>query len=455
MKIYDIIKKIFPVYCRDIYYRNEDGLNFKIFIFETIMKSSLDLTLFRLYLENNESIVALKYSSISGEVHLYKEVVGENYMSGLRDMKKRILVNEKYSYFKYDKFGNISYLNKNILELEGSCSIYREKSDEIAFIEYLERLCGMNNAKFEIIKTSKINKKNCIFYEGIKEMGYDVLKVVKGKSLLNNNNIYIPYNYIYYIDIDSEFYHFNGSSNGVAVGKNIDDATVRGALEVIERSDFMMFWFENTEAVELIIDKSISKLRALIDFEELHNYRVRFFYLNSKRECNEIKTVWCFAESTSLSNKIYSMSGLASDFSLQEAIKKSFFEMKRTLDIWNNKEMLSASHKGESDKNVLFNILLYFSSYDRKKNFDKMLVNIPKKNINEYDICSKYSNNEKKEIILFTVSKYFEDIIVVDMSNSIIEDLSLKCVKIIIKGTRDIVFSKMRNKYGFDYQPIA
>ena len=174
--------------------------------------------------------------------------------------------------------------------------------------------------------------------------------------------------------------------------------------------------------------------------------------MNSKRECNEIKTVWCFAESTSLSNKIYSMSGLASDFSLKEAIKKSFFEMKRTLDIWNSKEI---SHREESEKNVLFNILLYFSSYDRKKNFDKMLVNIPKININEFDICSEYSNNEKKEKILVTVSKYFEDIIVVDMSNSMIEDLSLKCAKIIIKGTKDIVFSKMKNKYGFDYQPIA
>ena len=429
MKIYNIVKKFFPVYYQNIYYRNEDGLNDKIFVFETVIKSKLNLTLFRLYLENNDSIVALKYSSRSDEVHLYKEVVGENYMSGLRNIKKRILVNEKYSYFKYDKFGNISYLNRNILELEGSCSIYREKSDEIAFIEYLERLCGMDNAKFEIIKTAKVNQKNCIFYDEVKKIGYDVLKVVRGKSLINNNNIYIPYNYIYYVDIDPEFYHFNGSSNGVAVGKDIDDAIVRGALEVIERSDFMMFWFENTEAVELIIDESISKLRALIDFEELHNYRVRFFYLNSKRECNEIKTVWCFAESTSLSNKIYSMSGLASDFSLKEAIKKSFFEMKRTLDIWNSK--------------------------DRKKNFDKMLVNIPKININEFDICSEYSNNEKKEKILVTVSKYFEDIIVVDMSNSMIEDLSLKCAKIIIKGTRDIVFSKMKNKYGFDYQPIA
>ena len=452
MKIYNIVKKFFPVYYQNIYYRNEDGLNDKIFVFETVIKSKLNLTLFRLYLENNDSIVALKYSSRSDEVHLYKEVVGENYMSGLRNIKKRILVNEKYSYFKYDKFGNISYLNRNILELEGSCSIYREKSDEIAFIEYLERLCGMDNAKFEIIKTAKVNQKNCIFYDEVKKIGYDVLKVVRGKSLINNNNIYIPYNYIYYVDIDPEFYHFNGSSNGVAVGKDIDDAIVRGALEVIERSDFMMFWFENTEAVELIIDESISKLRALIDFEELHNYRVIFFYLNSKRECNEIKTVWCFAESTSLSNKIYSMSGLASDFSLKEAIKKSFFEMKRTLDIWNSKEI---SHREESEKNVLFNILLYFSSYDRKKNFDKMLVNIPKININEFDICSEYSNNEKKEKILVTVSKYFEDIIVVDMSNSMIEDLSLKCAKIIIKGTRDIVFSKMKNKYGFDYQPIA
>ena len=84
-----------------------------------------------------------------------------------------------------------------------------------------------------------------------------------------------------------------------------------------------------------------------------------------------------------------------------------------------------------------------------------MLVNIPKININEFDICSEYSNNEKKEKILVTVSKYFEDIIVVDMSNSMIEDLSLKCTKIIIKGAKDIVFSKMKNKYGFDYQPIA
>lgn len=450
MDIRKIIEENFPIIVDGVYFRTREVVLLDYYVYEHIHLEKINIELLNHYFINNGDVIGIKIKEKI--IKILKNNENDNYFLGIDSLRNQYNMNKNTTFFEFQEKGNIYFLNKKILTIEGASTKYRKNAREIAFIEYMERLCGIENNDFEYLPIQELSTKRCLLFNKLKKINSKV-KVIRKTSLLRNLEYFIPFNYVYYISKSFDAAILGGSSNGVAVGTNYYDAVVRGALEVIERSDFMQVWFDNKEILELTFDESCLEILNFINIMKLEGYKVRFFYLNI-RENSRIKTIWCLAESISTDNSVYSMTGVATDFQFLNALKKSFFEMKKTLDIWNEKNFFTRISK-KKDHDELTKILLYFSSYERKANFNNMLRNIRKKTLNYTDVIQNIDPDERKNVLLSEITEYYDDIIGIDISNEGIKDLNLNCVKVIIVGSKDVVFTKKINQYGFEYQPLA
>ncbi|BDD38505.1 YcaO-like family protein [Streptococcus ruminantium] len=455
-----VINKYFPFYSGSKHIRTQELLNESFVIKEYIDLSNIDINRLSQYLSYCTDIEAIEIDELEGIIKLFKKKMLSNYFDSIGVVMEQIGKIEKWGYFKIESLTSIGFINRNILELEGMAEKQDLQSEAIAFIEYMERLCSLETGNIVNVTLEDITKENSLFFESMNTYLLDnsTVQALELSSLLNSDKIIVPHEYIYYASkINSDLIVESGSSNGCAVGNSYEDAVIRGGLEVIERSDFMDFWFNDAKIVELELDMTANQLRFLINELERKSYQVRFFYVNC-RDNSSIKTVWCLAESKNKKNYVYSMSGLASDFSIEVAVSKSFFEMKRTLDIWNTSDYYIKMKKFKQlsiTNNILDNILIYFSNYERKNQFSVMLDGIEKVRITEIKNCeSRFYINKYLEL-LETVKQYYKNIYVEDMTNKPLADLGLVCTKVLITGCTDIEFKSKKNKYNFDYQPIA
>lgn len=455
-----VINKYFPFHNGSKHVRTPELLNESFVIKEYLALSSIDVSRLTQYLSYCTDIDAIAIDELEGIIKLFKKRTLSNYFYSIGVVMEQIGKIEKWSYFKIESPTSIGFKNRNILELEGMAEKQDLQSEAIAFIEYMERLCSLETGNIVNVTLDDISKENSLFFESMNTylQRNSALQALELSSLLNSDKIIVPHEYIYYAsNINSDLIVESGSSNGCAVGNSYEDAVIRGGLEVIERSDFMDFWFNDAKVVELELDMQVNQLKFLISELERKNYQVRFFYVNC-RDNSSIKTVWCLAESKNNKNYVYSMSGLASDFSIEVAVSKSFFEMKRTLDIWNTPDYYKKTKNFTQPfitNNILENILIYFSNYERKNQFSVMLDGIEKVRITEIKNCESQCCINKYLELLETVKRYYKNIYVEDMTNEPLADLGLVCTKVLITGCTDIEFKSKKNKYNFNYQPIA
>lgn len=413
-----------------------------------------------LFLFNNPHLVS-EWDADNSTVLILKKkenIISENL---LKLVKTELLNNDEMTYFNIsNSFCNI-YTNKKYLGVEGLAFSNKENSDQLAFIEYLERLCSFGDntifiKKFDDKKMIPLDKVNHFWLGKKVQIKKKYLYVTKGKSIYSNEKKFIPSELVYYNVRTKNNQLFEGSSNGCAVGANFDDALLRAILEFVERDSFMKFWFSNNPknfAKRINFEKNNKlKLKEKILFNM--GYELDFFKINSVPSLN---TVWCLARSINDHNKIYSMSGLSCDNNLYEAINKSFEEMFVVLKLRSKEKDIHRKIKRteEEFKNnkLLDNILYYFSSYERKKEFNSL--------INEIGVIDlkQFSNNEDKKndlgIIIKDLESIYSDIIVVDQTSEYLKKLKLKCVKVIVVEGWDIYFKQRKNIFGFHYQPIA
>lgn len=102
---------------------------------------------------------------------------------------------------------------------------------------------------------------------------------VWGYSFAQARPILVPAQCVYYgrgLSESNRFVH--ESSNGAASGASLQEATLYGILEIMERDAFLMAWYGQLPLREIVADGAHNReIGFLIDKAEAHGYRVHLF----------------------------------------------------------------------------------------------------------------------------------------------------------------------------------
>lgn len=444
---------------------------------EYILYSNLNYDKLLKYLLNNLysiKVVEFNINNIviySKKTKTDKEVMRDNNIRDLNLLKKEIL-NSKYGFYEYEKFGYYFFRNKTFTELHGATIKEEDKNRrKIALFEYIERISSFGSGEpYEHIDKN-INYRECIFNTGLKWIfdygesikNKDVKKLIVAKSLYSDSMVYIPEEYVFYNNhvgkISRSLY---GNSNGIALGDSQKESMYHALIEMYERDTFLRYWYFDEYKIyklkkeNLNIDKKILyELKIL----ELKGYSVEFMYI--KRE-EKLHTVLCVIFSQDKINDVYSTSGLASDFRINEAVEKSFMEARGVLiflgfDSDLQEHIKYVERTAFCIDNYKFSILeyikYYFASYDRKEEIERIVstadfINVDTSNILEGEELSNY---------LFSIMKdIYDDIYYVDMTLEFCKKYGLFCTKVFSPKCLDMYFYPLNNKTKkSNFVPIA
>lgn len=148
-----------------------------------------------------------------------------------------------------------------------------------AIMESLERYCGrkildsnlLTIASFEDLNPSEVispmdlvqfSKSQFIngWLNGLKFFDpKDIIPWVKVRENLNGKTKKVPLSFVSYAQkISDRDYpcHFFPNSSGMAAHSKLDEATRRGALEIIERDAIMIHWFNKIKPKRIVLDNS-------------------------------------------------------------------------------------------------------------------------------------------------------------------------------------------------------
>ncbi|MGT2965385.1 YcaO-like family protein [Streptococcus acidominimus] len=378
---------------------------------------------------------------------------------------KQIISDLGYGFICYEKYNAFFTRSKQYFDVHGLSLVGKENYENIAFFEYLERILSFNPFNNKLLKPCFNNDYNLIFTDRISkkwtgtEYSNSFERGIEMVSLKNRETLMVPMEYIFYnIQYDKLLDINRGTSNGIALGNSINEATLHALLELYERDTFLSYWYDDYIKVRLIKDLHLnSSIASKIFYYNLQNYDTHFLIFD--REPN-ICVVWCLMISTEDTNEVFSASGVSASIHLDEAISKSFEEATIGLTFLRNipdvskkiKEVEKYTYKKLSTQLTINEyIQYYFASYERKEEFRKILkeaddllyTDIPS------SVCDSY---EKFLTLMFTI---YDDIYFYDMSPSIFNEFGLKCVKVSAVGAKELNFFPVKNLTGkSDYFPL-
>lgn len=318
------------------------------------------------------------------------------------------------------------------------------------FLEYIERLASSVSLKEKVFGSYKDlkNQYDCI---NPRELGVytktpknlcnyeDELEFywVESTSLINNKTYLIPEQYSQYLLENQTNQFINENSNGCALGSTREEAIYYGLLEAIEREVFLRFWFDdkNKYLTEYNILSDFKNYKYFFDFK---GYELRIFSI--KNDLDVYVIVACIFDKSE--NIMKNLIGTSAHTILKIAIDSAIGELYYAFKIYEeNPEQLKMNLKNLESKNKLIHLedhVLYYSLNKNRSIMKNKFINSISKNVNLNH--KKLLLNEEENInyciqeIISKAKKYYEDVLFVDQTSSIIESFNLNSVKVILKG---------------------
>lgn len=152
---------------------------------------------------------------------------------------------------------------------------------------------------------------------------------VRGEWLGQNDGVWLPAEMVYYLSQGGRL--AQGTSNGLAAGKDWEDAAYRATLEVVERDALLKMWFTRTASPRLEIDPdsddvSVSRVIRLIQDLEANGLSVQFHLLSA---AGDVPTVLCLGLGDGLKWPAVTVS-CAAHPSARRAVEKAALEQAQT-----------------------------------------------------------------------------------------------------------------------------
>jgi len=276
-----------------------------------------------------------------------------------------------------------------------------------------------------------------------------------GWSLKNQNYVLILEQLVYYYDEDEkrkESRYIYESSNGAALGSSIEEALLYGMFEVIERDNFLVSFYNKLPLVEIDIQPSkLKHINAMIKYLEKDGFSIHFFDISMELK---IPAVWCLIVDKSENTVVKTYSAAGCHFNPEKAIESSFFEVVSSVpvyeDIFSKKDYLERKELIFKNPKLLTEFedhVLYYSHEKSLEKYDFLFPITSRKRIDElypeWFESEKYKNHDLNDDIKTLVNEilsYYEDIYVINLSSSQLEEMGLCCVKVLIPGMQPVTF---------------
>lgn len=347
-------------------------------------------------------------------------------------------------------------------------SFKMEGVEASALLEGLERYSGMKPRKrksivhesyLDIAETS-VNPEDFILHkrDDIEEFGlskYDEKKAynwVWAYSWKNKQPVLIP-EQVAYFDVNkdtSEKRFIYDTSNGVALGGSRQEAILYGLYELIERDAFLLAWFNKYRPVKIDIHSiKNEKILETIRLVEFNGYRLHLFDITTE---NRVPAVWIVIENPNKDAKVRSYHAAGAHTNPYKAIEGGLVEAITSMPIYENilpkergrAELLNADYSQVTrmEDHVLmysvpesFEKLNYLFEDEKYMTIEELYPEWDEEN--HTDSLTKTLTD-----ILDRISNYHDEILMVDQTNDLIEDLDLYCAKVIIPSMQNMYFGE-------------
>lgn len=356
----------------------------------------------------------------------------------------------------------------------GRCFDY-ESSEVCAILESLERYSCVVNKKsitnvygsYNELKEYAINpsklglhKKEQLKLKGFKykEFSEDSkYSWVWAWSMKHNKAILIPEQMVYFgVEKDRFVYE---TSNGCALGSSIDEAVFYGLLEVIERDNFMVSWYNKLSLTEIDIEKSgLKEISGLKKYIEDLGYSLHFYDMSMELG---IPSIWGLVINNNDNAIVKTYSAAGASPNPESALKGALVEIITSIRIYENKfdvdERKARRELLINDYNELTEFEDHVLLYSHPKAIDNLSFvlnsSLEKKSLQElypkwYEYGEYQSENLKDDISKLTnkILDYYEDIYVIETTSDTVLNSGYHCAKVFIPGMLTMSFGNQHKR---------
>lgn len=282
---------------------------------------------------------------------------------------------------------------------------------------------------------------------------------VKAKHLNTNETYLVPEQMVYFSTelLKKQKRFLYESSNGMAIGSSVEEATLSGLLEVIERDSFLVHWYLKKSPIKLtkLEELNSQKINMMLKYLKDFGYYTHVFDITLD---SGIPSIWILLEQMDKSNnqKICFYTAGGSSFNFVTAIETALIEAATSIKVYNHylknkykEQSLSIYIDNFSKVNKLEDHIFLYSSnkmrdelsfaiYTEKIEQSKQRALKYKKKV-ELD----FKGDTQKDIlnnVLKKIQKNHPDVFVSRLTSSSLSNIGLECVKVMIPSMQNISF---------------
>lgn len=340
------------------------------------------------------------------------------------------------------------YTSVRPLAEEGAVSVYAGKGPSnihakvSSIMEAIERYSAEQQDTDETI-IKQYDQKDCLDPESlilpINSYHNEEIEWIKAKSIVNEEEIYVPSNAVFHPYNKKGVKHiFLSNTNGLASGNKLEEAIFHGMMEVIERDSWSLFEAFKKDRVQINCDNASNHyINELIDKFEKNNVTIKLIDLTSE---NEIPTIGAVSEDLTFKDPALLTLGIGTHLDPNIAAIRAITEVaqSRATQIHGTREDTTRAN------------LLRETGYERMKRMNKHWFKDYENTINLEDIQDKSSNSFKEDIeITMNLLKKsgIDNAYYVDLTR----EINIPVVRVIIPGME--VFSVDSSRVGKRLKP--
>src|SRR5699024_6764570 len=238
------------------------------------------------------------------------------------------------------------------------------------------------------------------------------------------------------------------TSNGTAMGGNIEEALVYAVLEAIERDCFLVHWY--IKKLPRLIDPASIKdknIKQLIHSLENLGYEIHLFDITLE---TKIPTVWVFASNQREDANLYLYNAAGSHYDPEKAIFAALVEVETSVIVYEEKleeEKKDLLHLIQNPGEVMQmeDHVNYYSFQENAGAFSYLLDQIEKLEVIRTEEM-KPAFSFSFENILKAVSEHHSEIYYTNMSNQLIAEMDLSVVKVFVPSLQPMTFVKQNER---------
>ncbi len=275
-----------------------------------------------------------------------------------------------------------------------------------------------------------------IKFPEVKILDEDEFEVVRVKNLITNKLVHYPVGQIFRRNIEplNKKKMFRTTTNGAAGGFSLDEATVSGIYELLERDAFMCHWLSKSGLTEIEFQNG--------DFHTLDNFKKKLsmlgFKINIFDTTTDIGIFCCVCIITNEATGGYVVAA-ASNLHPRIAIEKAIREGSSCVHVFENTDnvLLKKDYTPFISNHIDRTERINLSSSGNYRNQSKMLFlgKVNFKSIEE-KISSIFSNKSEELKALLNIlnlkGNNYNNVYVYNSSSDILQKLNFFVVKVII-----------------------